>query len=171
MYLGIDNLKFYASASDAERRKYEATADIDNEDHRAQVYSNNRKAIAEMIRTSGSAKVLQRVIRGFFNTPDHLHHQFIYFSPGSDDLKQRITANWATQIHLMEMFIEKKHKKLQGKMLRLKLEYNGSIILQQIMVVRLLADALDGDGRSLFLMEDEDILTNSPFIKVKFQNR
>ena len=44
--------------------------------------------------------------------------------------------------------------------------YRGSVLFQQIMVARLMANMIDEDGRSLFLLEDEDVITNGPFIKV-----
>ena len=164
----MDNIKYYASASDTERGEYEATGDIDDEGSREQVYSANRNAITEMIRSSG--KVISRVIRGFFNSPVHLHLQFLFFSPGSDDLKDRIETNWAKQIDFMEKYIEKKNKQGRDQLLKLKdkiqLEYNGSVIIQHVMVVRMLADVIDGDGKSFLLLEDEDIVTSSPFIKV-----
>ena len=161
-------MKYYAAASEIERGEYEATGEIDDEESRERVYNENRNAIAEMIRTSG--KVINRVIRGFFNSPVHLHQQFLFLSPGSDDLKERIESNWVKQIDFMEKYIEKKCKQGKEELLRLKdkiqLEYNGSVIIKHVMVVILLADVIDGDGKSFFLLEDEDIVTSSPFIKV-----
>ena len=166
--IGVDNDKYYATATNAELGEYEASEGVDNEESREQVYSSNRNAIAEKIRSSG--KVLNRVIRGFFNSPTHLHQQFLFFSPGSDDLKERIARNWETQIGFIQKYIEKKSKKGKDDLKKLEekiqLEFGGSVLLQQIMVARMLADLIDGDGKSLFLMENEEIVTNSPFIKV-----
>ena len=166
--LGVDNDKYYATATDGEREEYEATEGVDNEESREQVYSSNRNAIAEKIRTSG--KVLNRVVRGFFSSPSHLHQQFLFFSPGSDDLKDRIAANWENQVGFMQKYIENKSKKAKddlNKLLeKIQVEFGGSVLLQQIMVMRMLADLIDGDGKSLFLMEDEEIVTTSPFFKV-----
>jgi len=70
----------------------------------------------------------------------------------------------------MQKYIEKKSKKGKDDLKKLEekiqLEFGGSVLLQQIMVARMLADLIDGDGKSLFLMENEEIVTNSPFIKV-----
>ena len=166
--LGVDNDKYYAIATDAERGEYEATEGVDDEESREQIYSSYRNAIAEKIRTSG--KVLNRVVRGFFNSPSHLHQQFLFFSPGSDDLKERIAANWENQVVFMQKYIENKSKKgkddLKKLVEKIQVEFGGSVLLHQIMVMRMLADLMDGDGKSLFLMEDEEIVTSSPFIKV-----
>ena len=166
--LGVDNDKYYATATDAERGEYEATEGVDDEESREQIYSSYRNAIAEKIRTSG--KVLNRVVRGFFNSPSHLHQQFLFFSPGSDDLKERIAANWENQVVFMQKYIENKSKKgkddLKKLVEKIQVEFGGSVLLHQIMVMRMLADLMDGDGKSLFLMEDEEIVTSSPFIKV-----
>ena len=71
----------------------------------------------------------------------------------------------------MELYIERKDKKGKEKLKlldeKVAVEYGGSLILKQIMVVRLLANLIDSDGKAIFLFEEEeDMITNGPFIKV-----
>ena len=166
---GIDNYKFYASCDDAQRANYQASSDLQDVKEREKIYAANRNAIAEQIRSSG--KVINRVVRGFFSSPIHVKNQFLFLSPGSDDLVTRIETNWSQQVGYMELYIERKDKKGKEKLKllddKVSVEYGGSLILKQIMVVRLLANLIDSDGKAIFLFEEEeDMITNGPFIKV-----
>ena len=50
--------------------------------------------------------------------------------------------------------------------------HQGSQLMKQVGVVRLLAECLDKDGRGIFLLPGEDSVTSSPFLKlVEMQNR
>ena len=166
---GIDNYKFYASCDDDQRANYQASSDLQDVEEREKIYAANRNAIAEQIRSSG--KVINRVVRGFFSSPIHVKNQFLFLSPGSDDLVTRIETNWSQQVGYMELYIERKDKKGKEKLKlldeKVAVEYGGSLILKQIMVVRLLANLIDSDGKAIFLFEEEeDMITNGPFIKV-----
>ena len=166
---GIDNYKFYASCDDDQRANYQASSDLQDVEEREKIYAANRNAIAEQIRLSG--KVINRVVRGFFSSPIHVKNQFLFLSPGSDDLVTRIETNWSQQVGYMELYIERKDKKGKEKLKllddKVSVEYGGSLILKQIMVVRLLANLIDSDGKAIFLFEEEeDMITNGPFIKV-----
>ena len=165
---GIDNYKFYASCDDAQRANYQASSDLQDVEEREKIYEANRSAISEQIRSS--EKVLNRVVRGFFSSPIHLKNQFLFLSPGSDDLETRIETNWLQQVGFMELYIVRKDKKGKEKLKlldeKVAVEYSGSLILKQIMVVRLLANLIDSDGKAFFLFAEEDLITNGPFIKV-----
>ena len=166
---GIDNYKFYASCDDDQRAKYQASIDLQDVEEREKIYAANRNAIAEQIRSS--EKVINRVVRGFFSSPIHVKNQFLFLSPGSDDLETRIETNWSQQVGYMELYIERKDKKGKEKLKlldqKVAVEYGGSLILKQIMVVRLLANLIDSDGKAIFLFEEEEeMITNGPFIKV-----
>ena len=44
--------------------------------------------------------------------------------------------------------------------------YEGNNIYKMVMIMRMFAKSMDSDGRGMFLLEDEDIITDSPFLKV-----
>ena len=169
---GLDDYKFYANCTEAQREKYLSSEALNNFDAREEVYQRNRNAICEEIRKSG--KVVDKVVRGFFSDHRHLHSHFIFLPAGADFLKERAAANWTYQVSLMEAYIRKKDReksfgeKLAEVTEKVLTEYHGTF--KQIFIVRFLADLIDKDGRAFFLFETEEIVTDGPFLKVVEQN-
>ena len=174
---GIDNYLFYQVCSEEERSVYLASEDVSDVDLREQLYSESRGAIAEAIRSSGS--LLTRVVRGFFQSTIHLHRQFLHFTSEGTELLPRIEANWSQQVLHMESYLKKVSnqknmfaEKLKELDNRVQTFHQGSQLMKQVGVVRLLAECLDKDGRGIFLLPGEDSVTSSPFLKlVEMQNR
>ena len=131
----------------------------------------SRNAISETIRKS--EKVVSRVVRGFFSDPIHLHKQFCYLTSGVDNLVEKVTENWSTQVMYMRQYIEKKddksgrfHDKLTALEDKAHLEYNGARDFVAVGIVRLLANMINKNRRGIFLYDTEEIITTRPFIKV-----
>ena len=170
LILGVDDYKFYADSTDEEMLNYKSTEHISEFDAREEVYRRNRNAICEEVRKSG--KVLDRVVRGFFSHPGHLHNHFVYLASGVDDLKDRISLNWASQLQYMEAFLKKTdRKKIFAERIfqveeKVMTDYSGVDVFKQVSIVRFLAEMMDKDGRAFFLFEAEDPVTDGPFIKV-----
>ena len=49
---------------------------------------------------------------------------------------------------------------------RVETDHNGSELMKQICLVRMLADLLDKDGRGIFLLPGEVSVTTSPYLSV-----
>lgn len=73
----------------------------------------------------------------------------------------------------MEAYLKKistKKNKIDEKLRdldeRVQTVHQGSELMKQVGVVRLLAESLDKDGRGIFLLPGEESVTSSPFLKV-----
>ena len=169
---GIDNYKFNAKASEAEKETIRSTdREGMNEAAREEIFNRNRKAISQEIRES--KKKVQLVVKGFFESPLHLRQQFTYFS-GVSDVRVRIAKAWKLQIKNFESYIRKKDvkkervKKIDELRNTVMTEYEGVQTILHIWICRLMAELIDkhGDGKTMFLFEHEEISTSGPFIKV-----
>ena len=78
---------FYSVSFTEERSAGQATNSITDAEKREEIYARNRNAISETIRKS--EKVVNRVVRGFFSDPIHLHKQFCYLTSGVDNLIEK----------------------------------------------------------------------------------
>ena len=167
---GIDNYKFNAKVSDGEKNIINSTEDMNNEEEREEIYNRNRKALCHQIRDL--EKKVQLIVKGFFKSPLHLKQQFTYLS-GVTDVRLRVARNWNRQINDFESYIRRKDvtkekvKKIDDLRNAVLTKYQGVQTLLQIWICRFMAEIIDrnGDGKSVFLLKDEDISTTGPFIK------
>lgn len=163
----MDNYKYYMTSSKDQLKEYEDSVDVLDVGLREEIYAKNRPAIMEHIRKS--EKVLNRVVRGYFDSPLHNHNMFVYLT-GVSTLKSNVQENLATQVQLMEKYLIKKDAKYIDKLRELDhtilSDYHGNVAFKYVSVIRWLADCLDKDGKSFFLIEGESIVTSGPFLKV-----
>lgn len=163
----MDNYKYYMSSSIDQVKEYENTMDITDSEVREEIYSRTRPAIMEHIRKS--EKVLNRVVRGFFDSPIHNHKMFEYLT-GVSTLKANVQENLEAQVRLMEKYLIKKDSKYIEKLRALDstvlTDYDGSLTIRHVDIMRWLADSLDRDGKALFLKDGEAVVTTGPFMKV-----
>ena len=194
---GVDNYKFYSKSTAEQRSKIEQSVNIEDDEEREKVYETGREVVAEQIaaheevydrnreaihrEASTSKKLVQRVVKGFFNSRIHVHKQFGWLT-GVYNLKDNILKNWDREILRMKEYIQKKDKK--GDIMKeikeveevVETEYGGSRILYDISVIRGVAKIIDkkkekdGDGRTFILLPGETVMTPRPFIRAKEQD-
>ena len=129
---------------------YENSCSITDSDTREQVYAENRAAVCEKIRSSDI--ITSKVVKGFFNHPKHLHNHFIFLS-GMDDLffKNNIQKNLQNEVSMFEKYLTKIKKEPPLKQITEYVNkfYGGSLIHKAVVVIRLMAETIDGDGKDL----------------------
>ena len=86
----------------------------------------------------------------------------------------RIEKAWNHQIKNFESYIRKKDvkkeriKKIDDLRNNVMTEYEGVQTILQVWICRLMAEMIDkhGDGKTVFLLESEEVATSGPFLKV-----
>ena len=139
-------------------------------EERELIYSKCRAAICERARTSEKAI---DVAKGFLDDRTHTHEHFKSLS-GVDDLRSRIEENWDPEMKNMEKFVrsqDNKKRKFASRIAeidaKIETDYEGSRILRDVHILMMAGDALDKDGRGLFLLpEQKDPVCNEPFLRV-----
>ena len=150
---------------------YQNSEGIESEDAREQVYSGLRPAMMEQIRSS--QKMILRTIRGFWDSPLHVKKMFHYLT-GVEDLSPNIEKNLSRVIQYFEKYLIRVDKTPLKKVVdeidhlnnEVMTTYEGNSIFKMVTIMRMFAKSMDSDGRGMFLLEDEDIITDSPFLKV-----
>ena len=172
--LGVDNDKYRLESSEAEMERYEATKDLTDHLQREAIYEENRAAIIHKIRNS--KKVLSKVVRGFFDHPIHIKIMFFILT-GVEELETNITNNLDKIVNQMEKYFLKVDKSQEGTSLEkireldtlVMTEFAGNKDIRRIKIIRWTADVIakKGDGSTFFKMEDEEMVTSSPFMQVR----
>ena len=172
--LGVDNDKYRLESSEAEMERYEATKDLTDHLQREAIYEENRAAIIHKIRNS--KKVLSKVVRGFFDHPIHIKIMFFVLT-GVEELETNITNNLDKIVNQMEKYLLKVDKSKEGTSLeqireldsQVMTEFAGNKDIRRIKIIRWTADVIakKGDGSTFFKMEDEEMVTSSPFMQVR----
>ena len=154
--------------------RYEATKDITDHLQREAIYEENRAAVIHKIRNS--KKVLSKVVRGFFDHEIHIKKMFFNLT-GVEELETNITNNIDKIIKQMEKYLLKADKSKEGTTLEkireldaiVMTEFAGNHDIRRIKIIRWTADVIakKGDGSTFFKMEDEEIVTSSPFMQVR----
>ena len=172
--LGVDNDKYRLESSEAEMERYEATKDLTDHLQREAIYEENRAAIIHKIRNS--KKVLSKVVRGFFDHPIHIKIMFFILT-GVEELETNITNNLDKIVNQMEKYLLKVDKSKEGTSLeqireldsQVMTEFAGNKDIRRIKIIRWTADVIakKGDGSTFFKMEDEEMVTSSPFMQVR----
>ena len=154
--------------------RYEATKDITDHLQREAIYEENRAAVIHKIRNS--KKVLSKVVRGFFDHEIHIKKMFFNLT-GVEELETNITQNMDKIVKQMEKYLLKADKSKEGTTLEkireldsiVMTEFAGNHVIRRIKIIRWTADVIakKGDGSTFFKMEDEEIVTSSPFMQVR----
>ena len=172
---GIDCHKYYGIPSDDQRLILKSTENEEDFTAREIIYSRNRAALSEEIRNS--QKNISNIIRGFWNSPVHLHQQFIWTTNGIGDLRSKIRKNWKKMISDFLEYITLKDGKsrkilprLQEIQSRVLTDFDGVNTALEVEIVREVTTLLDkqGEGRSLVLKEGEDpVPGGSPYLLMR----
>ena len=157
--------------TEEQKAAYQDSEGIESEDAREQVYRSLRPAMMEKIRSS--QKIILRTIRGFWNSPLHVKKMFQYLT-GVEDLSPNIEKNLSRVVQYFEKYLIRVDKTPLKKVVdeiedltnEVMTTYEGNNIYKMVMIMRMFAKSIDSDGRGMFLLEDEDIITDSPFLKV-----
>ena len=165
--LGVDNHKYYAASTLDQDTELRSTVGMTDEDERERIYSSNRAAIMKNIRES--EKVMDKVIRGFFKSPLHLHKMFEHLT-GVSNLRENIQSNLLLEIEKMEKVLISKDIKYKDKLKSIQnmveTDYHGNDHFRFVSVLRLIVKTIDKDEKSFLLFEHEDIATTGPFLRV-----
>ena len=173
-FLGVNNDIYRAESSEAEMERYEATKDITDHLQREAIYEENSAAIMHKIRTS--KKVLSKVVRGFFAHESHVKKMFFRLT-GVEELETNISNNLDKIVDKMEKYLLKADKSKEETILEkirnldseVMTEFAGNRDIRRIKIIRWTADVIakKGDGSTFFKMEDEEMVTSSPFMQVR----
>ena len=124
---------------------------------------------ASSVNFRSSGKIFDKVVKGFFGDPRHLHNHFIYISGVNDlFLKDNIQKNLLNEFSLIVKYLTKQNKGAQLQQITdyVNTLYDGSFTHKAVVVLRLMADTIDGDGKELFVFEQEQIISTAPVIRV-----
>ena len=112
---------------------------------------------------------MNKVIRGFFDSPIHVHKMFEYLT-GVSNLKEIITENLEGEVKKMEKVLIKKDNSYIDKLERMRnvaqTDFHGNEIFKYVSVIRWTVKTFDKDEKSLLLFEHEEIVTDGPFLRV-----
>ena len=147
-------------------------AELEEVEQREGVYDMNRDQIQQEINVS--TKVVSKVVRGFFDDPIHIRGQFQWLT-GVPSLLEKIHLNIGREVRRAEKYLVSKDKKMKREIQdvhnAMMTEYNGNQMYAQFKILRYLGDTLErknGDGRALFLLEGEPMVTAGPHLRVIF---
>ena len=144
-----------------------STVSLNNHIEREKIYASVRPALMKNIRES--SKIMNKVIRGFFDSPIHVHKMFEYLT-GVSNLKEIITENLEGEVKKMEKVLIKKDNSYIDKLERMRnvaqTDFHGNEIFKYVSVIRWTVKTFDKDEKSLLLFEHEEIVTDGPFLRV-----
>ena len=83
-------------------------------------------------------------------------------------LKDNIQKNLFNEFSLIVKYLTKQNKGAQLQQITdyVNTLYDGSFTHKAVVVLRLMADTIDGDGKELFVFEQEQIISTAPVIRV-----
>ena len=169
---GVNKFNYYAEAPNREEAASKIIVangkDLDFSE-REKIYEENRKALqAEFV---SSKKLLSNVCRGFWKDPRHVYNHFVFVTGSSTSVSNTVETNYSKQVENLELYVKHVSKDLEFKEKMVEIErkceidFQGSSIYKDIMIMRFAGDLLDSSGAALVRLEENGpVVSPSPHV-------